>query len=99
MGQHKIGSLTFHVDPNVPAVYVYLRDTDGFRSSKQVEVGEDVIVDLDAEGKLIGVELLGPASLNIVLTTVVKKYHARELRQLERSRDVIERVFHESMTA
>ena len=85
-----MGSLTIQFDTAIPAVYVYLRDPQGFKSHKSKEVGKGVIVDLDSVGNLIGVELLGPGSLKIVLEKVVAQFRAPALKQLESKRRVIE---------
>lgn len=49
-------------------------------------------MDLDAEGRLIGVEMLGPGSLQVVFQKVIPKYHAAGLKQLENRRRIIEEV-------
>ena len=85
-----VGSLTVQFDTAIPAVYVYLRDPQGFKSHKSKEVGNGVVVDLDALGNLIGVELLGPGSLQVVLDKVVTQFGAPALRQLESKRRVLE---------
>jgi uncharacterized protein YuzE len=97
--RQQIGSLTFQVDPSVPAVYVYLRAREGFRSHNTVVIDDDVNVDLDAEGNVIGVELLGPGSLEIVLNTVVPRYQVNELKELENQRKLLQAVFEPAKTA
>lgn len=53
--------LTFRYDPHASAVYIYVGGT-GFRiASKTVSLADDVMVDLDQDGKVIGVEILGVA--------------------------------------
>lgn len=97
--KQQMGSLTFHIDPSVPAVYVYLREQEGFRSYKTVVIDDDVNVDLDAEGKVIGVEMLGPGSLEVVLNIVVPRYHVNELKELAARRKLFDDVFQPAQTA
>lgn len=93
MKHQTIGTLTFHIDPSVPAVYVYLRDAEDFRSFKTVSINEEVNVDLDADDNVIGIEMLGPGSLDIVLKTVVPRYHLKQLEQLKQRKKMFEDVF------
>ena len=92
MGETKMGSVTVQFDTRVPAVYVYLKDPIGFQSSKSKKIAPGVVVDLDEEGKLIGVELLGPGSLEVVFRKVIPEYKAKILRQLEPKRRLLEEI-------
>ena len=93
MKHQTIGTITFHVDPSVPAVYVYLRDTEGFRSCRTVSINDEVNIDLDADGHVIGVEMLGPGSLDVVLNTVVPQYHLEQLEQLSQHKKMFDDLF------
>ncbi|MGD0089538.1 MAG: DUF2283 domain-containing protein [Planctomycetota bacterium] len=97
--RQQIGSLTLSIDPSVPAVYVYLREREGFRSYNTVVIDDDVNVDLDAEGNVIGVEMLGPGSLEVVLNIVVPRYHLDELKELSARKKIFEDVFQPAETA
>ncbi len=77
-----VTSLTVQFDTQIPAIYVYLRDPKGFRAARSLEVGPGVVADLDTNGKLIGVELLGPGSLEVVFKKVMRRFKAPQLRQL-----------------
>lgn len=86
----KVGSLTISVDAVAQAIYIYLRPTKGFRSYRQEEPRKGVIVDFDAEGRVIGVELLGPGRLDLVVKQLIPKYHIPALRQVLARQEAIE---------
>jgi len=44
-------------DKDVDAAYIYLTDSK-IKSAKTVELNENIILDYDREGKIIGVEVL-----------------------------------------
>jgi uncharacterized protein YuzE len=50
--------LTCRYDPGARAVYIYVGSAEFRVAAKTVEVGDDVMVDLDQDGHVIGVEIL-----------------------------------------
>ncbi len=86
----RIGQLTVTIDPEAQAIYIYLRPREGFRSYKQEEPAPGVIVDFDANGKPIGIELLGPGKLDIVVKKVAAQYRIPGLKQILQKREEIE---------
>lgn len=66
MHRVKVGPLEVTYDDVVQAAYVYLpgntRATGSVKSVDSTNAGHGVLLDLDADGKLIGVEILLPVS-------------------------------------
>ncbi len=50
--------LTCRYDPGARAVYIYVGSAEFRVAAKTVEVGDDVMVDLDQDGHVIGVEIM-----------------------------------------
>lgn len=57
-------------DPVADALYVRVRDGE---VADTVEVAEGVIVDLDREGRVLGIEILGYSKSEIDLDEIVKR--------------------------
>ncbi len=53
--------MKFEYDKEVDAAYIYLEDS--VKSSRSVEIKEDIIFDLDKNGKIIGIEILNASNL------------------------------------
>lgn len=49
-------------DPTVDALYIYVRTGE---SASQREYSEDIILDFDAAGDLIGIEVLNPGGADL----------------------------------
>lgn len=92
MNETKVGSVTVQFDTRIPAVYLYLRDPEGFRSHQSKQVADGVIVDLDEKGDVMGIELLGPQDLEAVLEKVIPANDAEILKQLESKRQILEEI-------
>ena len=58
-------------DKDVDAAYIYLTDSK-IKSAKTVELNENIILDYDREGKIIGVEVL---QASVVLSKKVSRSH------------------------
>lgn len=87
-----VGSLAIQIDTAVPAVYVFLADPFQVKIKKSVRIAPGIIVNLDSQGRLVAVELLGPADLDYVMTEVAVRFNVPELAQLEARRHVLEEV-------
>ena len=55
------GPMRFTHDPEARAYYVYLRE--GFPITRTISLGDLVMVDIDKDGLVVGVEVLYPALL------------------------------------
>lgn len=85
-------SITLQVDTGVPAVFVLLASLDKMKFRRSVRVAPGVIVNTDRRGRLLAVELLGPADLDFVMTELADAYGAPALGQLAARRHLIEEV-------
>ncbi len=56
--------MKFEYDQDVDAAYIYLEDSiaDG-GVKKTIELNQNIILDFDAEGKLLGIEILDASSV------------------------------------
>lgn len=86
----KIGNLTVTIDPESQCIYIYLRPKEGFRSYKSEEPAPGVILDFDANGKPIGIELIGPGKLDILVKKIAGRYGIPGLKQVLQKREQIE---------
>jgi len=66
---------------------IYIKVNKG-KVAKTVEVAPEIFVDLDQNGKLLGVEMLNPGKFiatrkkhTPLLQQIARKYHAPELKQ------------------
>lgn len=80
------------IEGKVLAVYFSVRDG---KVAKTLEAGNGVQIDLNSSGVLLGVELLNPASVNIV-ERIGRKRH---IPALSRARRELKRAFHELVPA
>ena len=92
MKEASVRSVTIQFDTRIPAVYLYLRDPESFTSCKSRQIRPGVIVDLDAIGDPIGIELLGPQDLEAVLQQAIPAEHTEIIRQLDSKRKIIESI-------
>lgn len=56
--------MKFEYDKDVDAAYIYLEDsiTEG-QAEKTIELGDNIILDFDKNGKLLGVEILSASKV------------------------------------
>ncbi len=66
-------------DGRVQAVYVYLRKATVAKTKEVVK--DTVMADYDSRGRLVGIEILGPAEIR-VLAKLVDAGHRAEFRRL-----------------
>lgn len=85
-------SIVIQIDTLVPAAFVFLRDIKGMKVEKSIRVAPGIVVNLDSRGRLVALELIGPADLDYVMSDVARRFDAPELAQLETRRHVIEEV-------
>jgi len=78
---HQIGSLRYTYDRSVDALYVYLPGGVGTPLAETRELDESRTLDLDASGRVVGIELLSPMALGINVTDLPQ---AAELQTLAR---------------
>ncbi|MBS3074460.1 DUF2283 domain-containing protein [Candidatus Pacearchaeota archaeon] len=50
-------------DSDVDAAYIYLDESPQARAEKTIELNENIIVDFDKNGKLIGIEILSASKV------------------------------------
>lgn len=63
--------MRIEIDKEVDAAYIYLDETSKEKASfKTIEVNNNIILDFDKEGKLIGIEILN-ASKNFSKETLI----------------------------
>lgn len=86
----KIGSLTVQFDSEIPAAYIYFREPGAFKSKKTKQVSPGIIVDFDAKGKPLGIELLGHVNLDFLFGPLADEI--QEIKQLEHRRHIIEEI-------
>lgn len=65
-------------DPVAESAYIKLDHKS--KVARTVRVSDDILVDLNGRGRLIGVELLRPASAN--LHRIASKFHCPELSKI-----------------
>lgn len=65
-------------DPVAEAAYIKLDHKS--KVARTVRVSDDMVVDLNARGRLIGVELLDPASAN--LRIIANQFHCPQLSKI-----------------
>jgi hypothetical protein len=74
--------ITAQFDPEAQAMYVRLRDAKVARS---IEVDDDYVVDLGADGEVLGVEVLAPPMSGPDLLRLAERFdlldHVREIWQ------------------
>ncbi len=73
---HHIDSLRYTYDRSVDALYVYLPGDVGTPVAQTRELDESRTLDLDASGRVVGIELLSPMALGI---NVADLPHAAQL--------------------
>jgi len=70
-------------DPDAHAMYVQVRQA---RVAKTQDLGNEVHVDLDSHGGLIGIEVISPGKVSLNLQTVIQRlarqYHVPALAKL-----------------
>jgi uncharacterized protein YuzE len=78
--------MKYSYDDEADALYLYLRE--GVEVARSIVVDEDRVVDVDAFGRAVGIEVLG-ASAGVRLVDLVEKFdlqpYVGHLRQLEAS--------------
>jgi len=85
MAQKKIHfqiTLTGGDDGKLRAVYIYLRKATVARTKEIVK--DTVVADYDSRGTLVGIEILGPAKIQ-VLAKLVDAEHRVEFRRFARN--------------
>ena len=92
MSEARVCSVTVQFDTRIPAVYLYLRDPQGFRSHTSKQVAAGIVLDLDEKGDVMGIELLGPQNLEAVLRQVIPAESAEILKQLDSRRRIPEEI-------
>jgi len=56
--------MRFEYDKEADAAYIYLEDSIAEREAKKtIELNDNVIVDFDKDGKLLGIEILSASKL------------------------------------
>jgi uncharacterized protein YuzE len=78
---HHIDSLRYTYDRSVDALYVYLPGDVGTPVAQTRELDESRTLDLDAIGRVVGIELLSPVAIGIDVTDLP---HAADLVTLAR---------------
>ena len=75
--------LTMRFSPEVPCLYVYLRDLHGFKVAFSRRIGLGLILDFDSRRKLVGIELLDPAAIDTVFRKIPAQYGVPQLNHLK----------------
>lgn len=70
MGAFVTEHYRYTYDPTVDALYIYVRTGE---SATQKEYSEDIILDFDAAGQLMGIELLNPGGAD--LASIVREFN------------------------
>jgi uncharacterized protein YuzE len=75
--------VTFEIDGEAKALYIRLREGEIARTIEYAEE-QEVFLDLDEQGQLIGVEVLDPAGINIesILKELSERYGIHDLSSL-----------------
>jgi len=56
--------MRFEYDKDVDAAYIYLKYPIGEgEAEKQIALNEDIVMDLDTQGKIIGIEILNASKV------------------------------------
>ena len=92
MNENPLRSVTVQFDTRVPAVYLYLTDPAGFQSHRTKQISKGLIVDLDEDGEVIGVELLGPHELESALEQALPGRHEQVLSLLRPKKKILEEI-------
>jgi uncharacterized protein YuzE len=66
-------------DPEAGALYIKVSPNKIMRS---IELQNEVIVDVDAKGDMVGIEYLNPCKINVRLEQIIKVFNAPQLRYL-----------------
>ncbi len=78
----KSDAIQIEIDPSVDAVYIRL---SGCRIASTRELDTDVMVDIDAKGKPVGIEFLDSARIVAGLRKFQNRFHHPSLRRLRPS--------------
>ena len=75
--------ITFEIDGEAKALYIRLREGEIARTMEYPEE-QEVFLDLDGQGQLIGVEILDPAGINMesILKELSERYGIDDLSSL-----------------
>lgn len=92
MSENSLTSVTVQFDTRVPAVYLYLTDPVGFQSHRTEQISKGLVVDLDQDGEVIGVELLGPHELETALAQALPERHEQVLTLLRPKKKILEEI-------
>jgi uncharacterized protein YuzE len=80
-GRSQVRPLTLRYDGEARAVYIYIGSTEFRAADHTMEISDDVMVDIDSDGRVIGVEVLGVAE------PVVHVLHGERPEQTLTARD------------
>ena len=79
----EIMHITFEIDGEAKALYIRLREGDIAQTMEYAEE-QEVFLDLDGQGQLLGIEVLDPAGIDIesVLRGLSERYGVDDLSSL-----------------
>jgi len=81
-------NISIELDLGAGALYITLREG---HIAKTVEFAEEVFVDLDSNGKVLGIEMLNPGTISVCLPKIASSYHIPALRHVRAK--ALEQVF------
>ena len=80
-------------EPDAKVMYIRLTDRDDYKVAETIEAAEEVLIDLDKKGHVLGVEILNPSRHTFqFIKKLANKYKIPQLKRLqhpEKMEDVI----------
>ena len=84
--------MNIRIDTEARAIYLEFKHE---RVNRTVEFAPETFVDLNNRGRLLGIELLNPGTLEISLKKVSKRYHIPDNKhiraELKKARELIDK--------
>lgn len=85
--------LVITFDADAETVYIYLCGPEHFVISHTRRCGDYIHLDIGPEGSVVGIELLGPDSVDALFSGALADYPVNCMAELERRRAEIKRLF------
>ena len=74
--------LTF--DPDTKVLYITLADDQDYKVAKTVEFAQEVFIDLDERGKVLGIEMLNPGIYSFhFIEKIADQYKLPQLKRIQ----------------